>query len=156
MSLGARPWSIEKWTKYQCRGECKILVCPTEHPWLMVGWSVSVLGGPSINNLLRPWNRLKKVKMSQSTSAFYLGISTNGHMVSVESYVQFHSEIFSAKPKELIGRQTNHRWWDLCSPGGFMGRIWWPGDHISAALKYCKEIWHVTSTYRASIHYRKW
>ena len=51
-----------------------------------------------------------------------------------ESYVQFHSEIFSAKPKEFIGRQTDNRWWDLGSPDGFIGHIWWPGDHISAAL----------------------
>ena len=72
--------------------------------------------------------------MSQPTSAFYSGISTSGHMISVESYNQFHSEIFSAKPKEFIGRQTDHRWWDLGSPGGSMGRIWRPGDHISAAL----------------------
>ena len=111
-----------------------MLVRPTDHPWLMVGWPVSVLGDPPINNLLRPWNQLKMVKMSQSMSVFYLGISTNGHMISVESYVQFHSEIFSAKPKEFIGRQTDHRWWDLVSPIGFMGHIWRPGDHISAAL----------------------
>ena len=46
---------------------------PTDHPWLMVGWSISVLGGPSINNLLRPSNQLKNVKkISQSMPAFYL------------------------------------------------------------------------------------
>ena len=71
-----------------------VIGLPTDHPWLMVGWSVSVLSGPSINNLLRPWNQLKMVKMNESTSAFYLGISTNGHMITVGSYVQFHSEIF--------------------------------------------------------------
>ena len=43
-----------------------------------------------------------------------------------ESYVQFHSKILTAKPKESIGRQTYHRWWDIGSPGGFMGRIWRP------------------------------
>ena len=100
-----------------------------DHPWLM-----AVLGGPSINYLLRPWNQSKMVKMSESTSTFYLGVSTNEHMITVGSYVQFHSEKFSAKPKEFIGCQTDHRWWDLGSPGGFMGRIWRPGDHISAAL----------------------
>ena len=41
---------------------------------------------------------------------------------------------FLQKPKEFIGRQTDHRWWDLGLPSGFMGRIWQPGDHISAAL----------------------
>ena len=59
------------------------------------------------------------------------------YMICVELYiysVQFDSKIFSAKPKEFIGRQTDHRWWDLGLPGGFMGRIWRPGDHISAAL----------------------
>ena len=122
------------WKPQQCCGKCKILVRPTDHPWLMVGWSISVLGGLSINNLLRPWNQLKKVKISQSMPMFYLTISTNGHMISVESYVQIHSEIFPAKPQEFIGRQMDHWWWDLGSPGGFMGRIWQPGDHISAAL----------------------
>ena len=38
------------------------------------------------------------------------------------------------KPKEFVGRQTDHRLWDHGSPGGFMCRIWRPGDHISAAL----------------------
>ena len=33
----------------QCCGKSKILGRPTDHPWLMVGWSVSVLGGTSIN-----------------------------------------------------------------------------------------------------------
>ena len=42
----------------QCCGKSKILVRSTDHPWLTVGWSISVLGGPSINNLVRPWNQL--------------------------------------------------------------------------------------------------
>ena len=32
----------------QCCGKSKILGRPTDHPWLMVGWSVSVLSGPSM------------------------------------------------------------------------------------------------------------
>ena len=76
-----------------------------------------------------------------------------------ECYVQFHPEIFSAIPKEFIGRQTDHWWWDLGSPGGFMGRIWPPGDHISAALtrSYLKIIRIALNidfgTKRASCHY---
>ena len=65
-----------------------------------------------------------------------VGSLLNWHMISVESYVQFHSEIFPAKPQEFIGRQTDRRWWELESPGGFMGRIWRPGDHVSAALHF--------------------
>ena len=36
----------------------------------MVGWSVSVLGGPSINNLLRAWNQLKWSKGGNRNSRF--------------------------------------------------------------------------------------
>ena len=101
-------------------------------PPMIDGWVVHLSsGGPSINNVLRLWNQLKMVRMSQSTSAFYLGIITNRHMISVESYVQFHSEIFSAKHNEFIGCQTDHRWWDLGSPGGFMGHIWRPGARLT-------------------------
>ena len=68
--------------------------------------------------------------MGKSECAFYSDTCTNGHMISVHRwnrlYAQFHSEIFSAKLKEFIGRQTDHRWWDLGSPGGFMGQIWRP------------------------------
>ena len=39
--------------------KCKILVRPMDNQWLMVGWSVSVLDGPSINNLISLWNQLK-------------------------------------------------------------------------------------------------
>ena len=38
------------------RYKLRYLVVPV---WLTVGWSISVLGGPSINNLVRPWNQLK-------------------------------------------------------------------------------------------------
>ena len=32
----------------QCCGKSKILGRPMDHPWLIVGWSVSVVGGPSM------------------------------------------------------------------------------------------------------------
>ena len=35
----------------------------------------------------------------------------------------------------------DHLWQDLGSSGGFMGRIWRPGDRISAALLYIWIIW---------------
>ena len=117
----------------QCCGKCKILDRTTNHPWLMVGWSVSVLGGPSINNLLRAWNQLKWSKEAIEIRVLLRHKYKRTHDIS-ESSVQFHLEIFSAKPEEPIGRQTDHRWWDLGSPSGFMGRIWRPGDHISTAL----------------------
>ena len=56
----------------------------------------------------------------------------------MESYIQFHSKIFSAKFKEFIGRQTDHRLWNLGAPSGFMGHTWRPGDDISAALLWVK------------------
>ena len=88
---------------------------------------------------------IKMFKRRQSEFAYILlqHKYKRTHDIS-ECYVQFHSEIFSAKPKEFIGCQTDHRWWDLGSPDGFMGRIWWPGDHILAALVTAKlaSWWH--------------
>ena len=46
----------EIWSSRCCR-KCKILACLMDHLWLKVGWSVSVLGSPPINNLLRPCNQ---------------------------------------------------------------------------------------------------
>ena len=107
-------------------------------PLMVNGWVVGLSSGCSVNQWsAQTMKSIKMVKRRQSESEFYLGTSTNGHMIcsaSVESYVQFDTEIFSAKPKEFIGRQTDHRWWDLGSPGVFTGRIWWPGDPIAAAL----------------------
>ena len=54
--LGQVSYRVDTW---QCCRKSKILVRPTDHLWLTVGWSISVLGGPSINNLVRPWNQLK-------------------------------------------------------------------------------------------------
>ena len=62
---------LPKWHVSQCCRKCKILAHPTDYLWLMVGWSVSVLGSPSINNLLRPCNQSKMVKMDQTGSAFW-------------------------------------------------------------------------------------
>ena len=63
-------------------------------------------------------------------------IRYNGHLISLHLWNRLSTFIptFSAIPKESIGRQTDHVWYDLGSPGGFMSRIWWPGDRISAAL----------------------
>ena len=41
----------------QCCRKCKILARLTDHLWLMVEWSVSVLGSPPIHHLLRPCNQ---------------------------------------------------------------------------------------------------
>ena len=100
----------------QCCGKCKILVRPTDHPWLWLGgpFQFWVLGGPSINNLLRPQNQLKIVKMSQSTSTFYLGTSTNGHMISVELYVLFHSDFLQNLKNSLVAKRI--------IDGGTLGR----------------------------------
>ena len=55
----------------QCCRKCKILARLTDHPWLLVGWSVSVLGSPPINNLLRPCDQSKIFQMDQTRSTFY-------------------------------------------------------------------------------------
>ena len=139
----------------QCCGKCKILGRPTDRPWLMVGWSVSVLGGPSIRHLLTPWNHSKTIHIDISeylilhrhTTWFWSWLpmaSGNLHRPrqgnkSGKSSVRFHSEMFSAKSKGFIGRQMDHPCKNLVWPGGFMGRIWRPGDRISAALAMSPE-----------------
>ena len=64
---------VGKTYQTQCCRKCKILARLTDYLWLMVGWSVSVLGSPSINNLLRPCNQSKMVKMDQTGSTFWWG-----------------------------------------------------------------------------------
>ena len=66
---------------HQCCGKSKILGRPTDHPWLMVGWSVSVLGGPSIiywdHEMIKSIKEL--VKIRQSVFTLYSDTSTNRH-----------------------------------------------------------------------------
>ena len=117
----------------QCCGKYKILGHTSDHPWLVVGWSVSVLGGPSINNLLRAWNQLKWSKGDNWNPCFaYAQVQTDTWYQRIICPVSFQN-IF-CKTHEFIDCQMDHWWWDLGSSGGFMGRIWRPGDHISAAL----------------------
>ena len=65
----------------QCCGKSKILGRPTDHPWLMVGWPVSVLGGPSIicwdHEMIKSIKKL--VKIRQSVFTLYSDTSTNRH-----------------------------------------------------------------------------
>ena len=65
----------------QCCGKSKILGRPTDHPWLMVGWSVSVLGGPSIiywdHEMIKSIKELFKIR--QSVFTLYSDTSTNRH-----------------------------------------------------------------------------
>ena len=66
---------------YQCCRKSKILGGPTDHPWFMVGWSVSVLGGLSVNNLMRSWSQLTNwSKWVNRNPCFYSGTSTNRHI----------------------------------------------------------------------------
>ena len=65
------------------------------------------------------WSKWTKVDPHFTKTQWTFEISA-----SVESSLHFHSKTFSAKPKESIGRQTDHLWEDLGSPVGFMGLIW--------------------------------
>ena len=98
------------------------------HLWLMVGWSVSVLGSPPIKNLLRPCNHSKWTKrgphFTKAKRTFYISAFE-------ESSVHFHSETFSANLKNtLVAIRTIN--------GRTLGRpvdSWVVfGDGISAAL----------------------
>ena len=70
-------------------------------PPIVNGWTVRLNSGWSFNQLsAQTMKSIKMVKRRQSESVFWLSTSSNGHMIcsaSVESYVQFHTEIFSAK-----------------------------------------------------------
>ena len=106
----------------------------TTHGW----W----LGDPSQfwvvrQSIIWPWNQLKNgqnepigIRVLFRHKYKWIRIIS----ASVESYLLFHSKIFCAKPEEFVGRQMDYRGWDLGSPGGYMGRIWRPGNKISVAL----------------------
>ena len=68
-------------TLVQCCGKSKILGHQTDHPWLMDGWSVSVLGGPSIiywdHEMIKSIKGL--VKIRQSVFTLYSDTTTNRH-----------------------------------------------------------------------------
>ena len=90
----------------QCCRKCKILARLTDHLWLMVWWSVSVLSCP-INNLLRPGNQSKWTKRGPHFTGAQWTVYISA---TVELSVHFHSKTFSVKPKESIGSQKDHLW----------------------------------------------
>ena len=72
------------------------------------------------------------VKRRHSESAFYLGTSTNGHMLPVNVMSGFIQKYFLQHPwnpkNSLVAKRTIGG--GTLGPDGFMGRIWRPGDHI--------------------------
>ena len=64
----------------------------------MVGWSVSFLGSPPINNLLRPCSQSKNGHFTWAQWTFDIS-------ASVESSLHFHSKTFSAK-HPLVAKRT--------------------------------------------------
>ena len=146
---------------HECYVKCKLLGHPKDHAWLMIGWSVSVLGGSSINNLVRPWTQLKTtdIDISECSPLFASSHSKSLQVLIMALHdmlqtwpkplgrkrhklsVCFHSEIFCAKPKEFIGHQTDHPWEDLGSPSGFMGRIWQPYFSSTDIISFQRIVW---------------
>ena len=64
----------------QCCRKCKILARLTDHPWLLVGWSISVLGSPPTNSLLKPCNQSKNGQ--NGPNGVYILLRNNGHLIS--------------------------------------------------------------------------
>ena len=98
----------------------------------MVGWSVSVLGDLSINNLLRAWIQWKWWK-GGNRNPCYLGTSTNGHMISVNVMSSFILKYLLQNLKSsLVAKRT--------IGGGTLGCLvdsWVTfGDRISTALPH--------------------
>ena len=100
----------------QCCGKSKILGRPTDHPWLMVEWSVSVLGGPSIiywdHEMIKSIKEL--VKIRQSVFTLYSDTSTNRH---TDGFLQDCS-IYSALAMEILQSCCVKPWiWYQCICG---------------------------------------
>ena len=71
----------------QCCWKSKIPGRPTDHPWLMVAWSVSVLGGPSwYTETIKSIKELAKT--SQSVFTLYSDTSTHRHADHADGFVQ--------------------------------------------------------------------
>ena len=85
----------------QCCRKCKILACLTDNLWLMVGWTVSVLGSPPINNLLRPCNQLKNGQNGPNGVRVLLRHS--GHLISVHLWNRLSTFI----PKHFLQNLKN-------------------------------------------------
>ena len=85
----------------QCYRKCKILARLRDHLWLMVGWSVSVLGSPPINNLLRPRNQSKK--RQNGPNGVLILLRHNGHFMSVHLWNRLSTFI----PKHFLQNLKN-------------------------------------------------
>ena len=121
----------------QCCRKCKILARLMDHLWLMVGWSVSVVGSLPINNLLgvRPCNQSKKwSKWTKWDRHFTKAQWTFDISASVESFLHFYSETFSAS----IGRQTDH----LSMVGPWVAQ-WTDGSHLATGRMYFSSTEHM-------------
>ena len=96
----------------QCCRKCKILARLTDHLWLMVGWSVSVLGSPPINNLLRPCNQSKNGQ--NGPNGIRILLRHNGHLISVHLWnclSTFITKHFLQNLKNsLVAKRTIYGW----------------------------------------------
>ena len=120
---------------WQCCGKCKTLGRPTDHPWLMVGWSMSALSGPSINIIC--WDYKIKYKMVQLDVTFCLDTGTKGHIISVHLWncvSSFIPKFFFLQnlQNSLVAKRTIHGWTLACSLTSWVTF----GNHISAALHW--------------------
>ena len=125
----------------QCCTKCKILARLTDHLWLMVGWSVSVMGILPINNLLRPCNQSKNYQNGPNGV-----LRHSAQLISVHLWnclPTFVSKHFLQNLKNpLVAKRTIYGRTLGRLAGGVMGRIWRPGDRISAALGWgVKRAW---------------
>ena len=92
----------------------------TTHGWWLSGppqfWAVR----QSIIYLLTPWNQLKWSKWANRSLCF------TSAQIQTDTWFQCLCATICPVSFRNIDRQMDHRCWDLRSPDGFMGRIWWP------------------------------
>ena len=122
-------------TPTQCCRKCKILARRTDHLWLMVGWSVSVLGSPPVNNLLRPCSESKNGQ--NGPNGIRILLRRSWHLISVHLWNRlstFITKHFLQNLKNpLVAKRTIY--------GRTLGRPvdWWVafGDRATVFQQHC-------------------
>ena len=125
-------------TMLQCCRKCKILAHLMDHLWLIFGWSVSVLGSPPINILLRPCNQSKNVQNGPNRA--WVLLRHNGLLISVHLWNRLSTFI----PKHFLQNLKNPLVAKQTIYGRTLGRpvdSWVAfGDRATVFQQHCADI----------------